>query len=154
MSTCFSCFLLAIGIMKKKYFVYIKMTYSSRYSFVACNSRYAKYSLHKDYFWKVPRVVSNHKFKQLSYKVWSRIISLGDLNESQIISYYVFRVTNNCPRYFKIINSICVCRICINLYLFLLHFLCLSFQKNEISYSEKKIWRTKISSTFFVSVML
>jgi len=34
MSTCFSCFLLAIGIMKKKYFVFIKTTYSSRYSFV------------------------------------------------------------------------------------------------------------------------
>jgi len=34
----------AVGIMKKK-FVFIKTTYSSRYSFVPCNSRYALYSL-------------------------------------------------------------------------------------------------------------
>jgi len=45
MSTCFSCFELATGIMKKKYLVYIKTTYSSRYSFLACNSPYAWYSL-------------------------------------------------------------------------------------------------------------
>jgi len=31
----------------KKYFVFIKTTYSSRYSFIACNSRYDKYSLHQ-----------------------------------------------------------------------------------------------------------
>ncbi len=39
-STCFSCFLLAIGISWKK-IVFIKTTYTSRYSLVACNSRYA-----------------------------------------------------------------------------------------------------------------
>ncbi len=36
----FFLFLLAVGIMKK-YFFFIKTNYSSRYSFIACNSRYA-----------------------------------------------------------------------------------------------------------------
>ncbi len=68
---------------EKKYFVFIKTTYSSRYSFVACNSWYAQYSLTKISL----RTVKGLKLK---IKITFNCRSLADVGGVSTIYKYGF----------------------------------------------------------------